>query len=153
MARFKARVFGLVTVSAIAIGLATLFIWQEQLSTVQAAQEDSIYVVGKGDSLYSIAKKFDVSIEALAAANGLPINAPLNKKLELIIPGADLSTGSSSESADAAMQMDASAASGLEEATTEPTEEMMQEAAVEATEESHRRSYYRGMGRNNRRAS
>ena len=33
--------------------------------------DSSIYVVKRGDSLYSIAKKFDVSVDALKSANNL----------------------------------------------------------------------------------
>lgn len=48
--------------------------------------ENTIYVVKKGDSLYSIAKKFNVSIDALKSANNLQNNLiRINQKL--VIPG------------------------------------------------------------------
>ena len=49
-------------------------------------EENSIYVVKKGDSLYSIAKKFNVSVDALKSANNLQNNLiRINQKL--VIPG------------------------------------------------------------------
>jgi len=55
--------------------------------------ENSIYVVQRGDSLYSIAKKFNVSIDALKAANNLQNNLiTINQKL--LIPGFTDTTGS-----------------------------------------------------------
>ncbi len=48
--------------------------------------EDSIYVVKKGDSLYSIAKKFNVSIDSLKLANNLQNNL-IRIGQNLVIPG------------------------------------------------------------------
>ena len=48
--------------------------------------ENTIYVVQKGDSLYSIAKKFNVSVDRLKSANNLQNNLiRINQKL--VIPG------------------------------------------------------------------
>ncbi|MBQ6282872.1 MAG: LysM peptidoglycan-binding domain-containing protein [Bacilli bacterium] len=48
--------------------------------------ENSIYVVKSGDSLYSIAKKFNVSVDSLKSANNLQNNLiRINQKL--VIPG------------------------------------------------------------------
>ncbi len=129
MARFKARAVGLVTVSVIAIGLALVTFWQEKLSTVQAAQQDSIYVVEKGDSLFTIANKLDVSLEALAIANGLAPNSTLHKKQELTIPSTG-STGATLQDVWAPSEEDATA-----EATPGPTAEMREEARAQASAE------------------
>ena len=48
--------------------------------------DSSIYVVKRGDSLYSIAKKFDVSVDALKSANNLKNNL-ISVNQKLIIPG------------------------------------------------------------------
>lgn len=48
--------------------------------------ENSIYVVKVGDSLYSIAKKFNVSIDNLKAANNLQNNL-IRVNQKLVIPG------------------------------------------------------------------
>ena len=56
--------------------------------------ENSIYVVQRGDSLYSIAKKFNVSIDSLKSANNLQNNL-IRIGQKLVIPGftnTDLST-------------------------------------------------------------
>ena len=129
MARIKARVVGLVTVAALAIGIAALSLWQSELTTAQAAQDESTYIVQKGDSLYSIAHKLNVSLDALAAANGLPTNAILNRKQELTVPSTQPST--------AAIQVASAAGAedAPEEATAEATEERAEEATAEATEE------------------
>lgn len=55
--------------------------------------ENYIYVVQRGDSLYSIAKKYNVSLEALKAANNLQNNL-ISIGQKLIIPGFTSSTGS-----------------------------------------------------------
>lgn len=46
---------------------------------------DNLYTVSKGDSLWSIAKKFDISVEELKAANSLTSNL-LNIGQQLVIP-------------------------------------------------------------------
>src|SRR5690349_2599799 len=91
MARFKARAVGLVTVLAFAIGIASLSVWQARQHTAQAAQDDSTYVVKRGDSLIFIARELGITVEELAAANGLAVNAPLLRQQVLIIPSADTS--------------------------------------------------------------
>src|SRR5436190_18648888 len=94
MARFKARVLGLVAVFAIAIAIAFFGFWQEHLLTAQAAEEETTYVVQGGDSLYNIARKYRISINALAAANGLAVTDTLLKRQELIIPTSGVSGAS-----------------------------------------------------------
>ena len=55
--------------------------------------ENSIYVVQRGDSLYSIAKKFNVSVDNLKSANNLQNNLiRINQKL--VIPGFTDTSGS-----------------------------------------------------------
>ncbi|MFN3421437.1 MAG: stalk domain-containing protein [Armatimonadota bacterium] len=44
------------------------------------------YTVIAGDTLYSLAERFGISVQELAAANGLPENAPLRIGQRLIIP-------------------------------------------------------------------
>jgi len=55
--------------------------------------ENSIYVVQRGDSLYSIAKKFNVSVDAIKASNNLQNNL-ISVGQKLVIPGFTESTGS-----------------------------------------------------------
>lgn len=55
--------------------------------------ENSIYVVQRGDSLYSIAKKFNVSVDALKATNNLQNNL-ISIGQKLVIPGFTESTNS-----------------------------------------------------------
>ena len=55
--------------------------------------ENSIYVVQRGDSLYSIAKKFNVGVEALKSANNLQNNL-IRIGQKLVIPGFTDTSGS-----------------------------------------------------------
>ena len=55
--------------------------------------ENSIYVVQRGDSLYSIAKKFNVSVDAIKSSNNLQNNL-ISVGQKLVIPGFTESTGS-----------------------------------------------------------
>ena len=55
--------------------------------------ENEIYVVKSGDSLYSIAKKFNVSVDSLKSANNLQNNL-ISVGQKLVIPGFTSSTGS-----------------------------------------------------------
>ena len=50
------------------------------------AKKDQVYVVVKGDSLWSLSRKFGVTIENLALYNNLPANAKLRIKQRLYIP-------------------------------------------------------------------
>ena len=52
----------------------------------------STYTVGKGDSLWTIAKKHHISIAEIAAANNLKANAPVRIGQKLIIPGKAVSS-------------------------------------------------------------
>lgn len=51
-----------------------------------AKREGRIHAVVKGDTLTEIAQKYDVSTEALRAANNLAVGAPIRIGQELIIP-------------------------------------------------------------------
>ncbi|MEO6005353.1 MAG: LysM peptidoglycan-binding domain-containing protein [Opitutus sp.] len=55
----------------------------------------STYTVGKGDSLWTIAKKHHISIAEIAAANNLKANTPVRIGQKLIIPGKAISTHAS----------------------------------------------------------
>ena len=55
--------------------------------------ENEIYVVKSGDSLYSIAKKFNVNVDNLKSANNLQNNL-ISVGQKLVIPGFTSSTGS-----------------------------------------------------------
>lgn len=76
----------------------------EPVADVQPART---YTVVRGDSLWSIAKRHDVTVRELAAANNLPASAGLKIDQSLIIPGqvaapsAAMSTASSPAAADA----------------------------------------------------
>lgn len=62
-------------------------------ASYDAVGENYIYVVQRGDSLYSIAKKYNVSLEALKSANNLQNNL-ISIGQKLVIPGFTESTGS-----------------------------------------------------------
>lgn len=51
---------------------------------------DSTYVVQKGDTLYSISKKYQITVAELRAANNLSENDVLKANQKLIIPSADI---------------------------------------------------------------
>jgi LysM repeat protein len=57
------------------------------------------YTVGKGDSLWSIAKKNHVRVSVLAKANGIGTGSPLHLGQKLIIPGAPPSSAEESQAA------------------------------------------------------
>lgn len=52
---------------------------------------DSSYIVKKGDTLYSISKKYEITVPELRAANNLGENDVLKTGVKLIIPSADIS--------------------------------------------------------------
>ena len=52
---------------------------------------DSSYIVKKGDTLYSISKKYEITVPELRAANNLGENDVLKAGVKLIIPSADIS--------------------------------------------------------------
>ena len=79
------------------------------------------YTVQAGDSLWSIAKAFGTTIEALAAANGLNPAAFLARDQVLVIPGGD--------------ELTVALPSATVEATAEPTVEVTVEPTVEVTVE------------------
>ena len=51
---------------------------------------DSNYVVKKGDTLYSISRKFELTVAELRAANNLSENDVLKEGAKLVIPSADI---------------------------------------------------------------
>ena len=55
------------------------------VSPVLAAETH--YTVQPGDTLYSISRRYNVSVSALAAANGLTMNSWLYTGQQLVIPG------------------------------------------------------------------
>jgi len=57
--------------------------------------EDIIYVVRRGDTLFSIARRFGVSVSAVARANGISNPALIYVGQRLVIPGASSGTGAS----------------------------------------------------------
>jgi membrane-bound lytic murein transglycosylase D len=65
----------------------------------QAAKPKSsrVHVVKSGDTLYGVARRYGVSVPALAAANDMTTKSPLTAGTRLEIPGR--SSGSSSTSA------------------------------------------------------
>jgi len=58
------------------------------LATASPAKADLTYVVKRGDSLYSIAKKFHLSIEEIQEANELD-DPKIRAGQNLTIPGID----------------------------------------------------------------
>jgi len=48
---------------------------------------DSIHVVAKGETLYSLARKYDVTLEVLLARNGISNPSGLRSGTKLVIPG------------------------------------------------------------------
>ncbi len=53
-----------------------------------ALAAESRYTVRPGDTLYSISRRYNVSVSALASANGLTLNSWLYTGQQLVIPGA-----------------------------------------------------------------
>ncbi len=53
---------------------------------------DTLYKVNKGDTLYSISRKYQITVAELRAANNLSENDVLKAGQKLIIPEADIST-------------------------------------------------------------
>lgn len=65
------------------------------VSSVKAAPGETI-VVMKGEGLFAIAKRQEISVRALAEANGLPLNATLREGQRLRIPGGQAAPRASS---------------------------------------------------------
>ena len=53
---------------------------------------DTVYKVVKGDTLYSISKKYEITVAELRAANNLSENDIIKIGQTLTIPSADIST-------------------------------------------------------------
>ena len=58
------------------------------LGTVTIGPAGLVYVVQPGDTLTALSERFDLSPEAIAAANGMAESQPLLAEQELVIPGA-----------------------------------------------------------------
>ena len=54
---------------------------------------DSTYVVKKGDTLYSISRKYEITVAELRTANNLSENDVLKEGAKLVIPSADTELG------------------------------------------------------------
>jgi spore germination protein len=61
-------------------------LWVGQKLTIPVQNKGTIYMVQSGDSLWKIAQKFGVSMEALANINNLGPNAYLQVGQKLNIP-------------------------------------------------------------------
>ncbi|MDL2307661.1 LysM peptidoglycan-binding domain-containing protein [Desulfovibrio sp. OttesenSCG-928-C06] len=55
-------------------------------SSAQASKNKTVYVVQKGDTLYSLAQKNKISLDELVRVNGLKRNKPLMPGQQLLIP-------------------------------------------------------------------
>ncbi len=62
------------------------------LSAAAYVYADSTYTVGKGDTLYSISRKYQLTVAELRAANNLSENDVLKAGQKLTIPEADIGT-------------------------------------------------------------
>jgi len=64
--------------------------WPELVQQADTLKEvlppAEIYIVEKGDTFYSISKKFNISVEALTQANALSLNSPLSIGQKLQVP-------------------------------------------------------------------
>ena len=58
---------------------------------VQPLSADSEYIVKKGDTLYSISRKYELTVAELRAANNLSESDILKAGEKLVIPSADIS--------------------------------------------------------------
>lgn len=65
---------------------ATLLALIPLMVDAQPEPPQPVHVVGAGDTLYSVAARYGVSPEALAAANGLTLSSPLRAGVRLIVP-------------------------------------------------------------------
>lgn len=81
----KPRLISLILVSALLAGL--IFAIPTPGRSQAEQPEGAIYIVQSGDSLWSIAARFRVSMADLAAANGRSENSTLNVGDRLLIPG------------------------------------------------------------------
>ncbi len=73
--------------------------------TVQAKSKSSVHVVKRGDTLYGVARRYGVTIPALAAANGMNSKSHLTAGDRLEIPGRGASGGSGSAPATESTRM------------------------------------------------
>ena len=67
---------------------------------------ESSYKVQKGDTLYSISKKFQITVQELRAANNLSENDVIKAGQSLIIPTADISNAVSLNSSNKNQKVD-----------------------------------------------
>ena len=73
--------------------------------TAQAKSKSSAHVVKPGDTLYGVARRYGVTIPALAAANGMSSKSHLTAGDRLEIPGRGASGSSGSASATESTRM------------------------------------------------
>ena len=62
------------------------------LTAISFSFADSTYVVQKGDTLYSISRKNQITVAELRAANNLSDNDVLKAGQKIVIPEADIGT-------------------------------------------------------------
>lgn len=87
------RVFATRTLSVFL--LATILVGVVAPALAAPNTDDVIYIVRRGDTLFSIARRFGVSLSALATANGISNPALIYVGQRLVIPGASSSTSTS----------------------------------------------------------
>jgi len=73
---------------------------------ISGTSSDGTYIVKKGDSLWAISKRNDISVRDLAAANGMSIKVPIKIGQKLIIPGKSKPAESSSPATSAKPSVD-----------------------------------------------
>ena len=78
-------------IAALAFSCSALF------AATDADAKPKVHVVYSGQRLGSIAKRYNVSVDELCAANGINRRDPIKPGQKLIIPGTDDGTGSSSK--------------------------------------------------------
>ncbi len=77
------------------------FIFVTLLYSSLSAFADSTYVVKKGDTLYSISRKYEITVAELRTANNLSESDVLKEGVKLTIPAADISNAAALSSSKA----------------------------------------------------
>ena len=78
---------------------ALVFALPVLLASGEAWSKPKVHVVYQGQRLGSIAKRYNVTVDELCAANGIARNAPIHPGQKLAIPGTDDGKGRASDSA------------------------------------------------------